>query len=90
MAGGFDEKAGGAQMGVMQGPMVSQIQYDPPLCVCFFFNNKLFCSLSTLWAQVKLKLLILPSQASIKSLQTPGLILSGVFFFYPFSSLTIK
>lgn len=23
MAGGFDEKAGGAQMGVMQGPMVS-------------------------------------------------------------------
>lgn len=22
MAGGFDEKAGGAQMGVMQGPMV--------------------------------------------------------------------
>lgn len=24
MAGGFDEKAGGAQMGVMQGPMVRQ------------------------------------------------------------------
>lgn len=24
MAGGFDEKAGGAQMGVMQGPMVSE------------------------------------------------------------------
>lgn len=24
MAGGFDEKAGGAQMGVMQGPMVSK------------------------------------------------------------------
>ncbi len=23
MAGGFDDKAGGAQMGVMQGPMVS-------------------------------------------------------------------
>lgn len=25
MAGGFDEKAGGAQMGVMQGPMVSAV-----------------------------------------------------------------
>ena len=25
MAGGFDEKAGGAQMGVMQGPMVREI-----------------------------------------------------------------
>lgn len=24
MAGGFDEKAGGAQMGVMQGPMVRE------------------------------------------------------------------
>lgn len=24
MAGGFDEKSGGAQMGVMQGPMVSE------------------------------------------------------------------
>lgn len=35
MAGGFDEKAGGAQMGVMQGPMVSQIRYDP-LQVFFF------------------------------------------------------
>lgn len=34
MAGGFDEKAGGAQMGVMQGPMVSQIRYDP---LQFFF-----------------------------------------------------
>lgn len=31
MAGGFDEKAGGAQMGVMQGPMVSQIPFDPLL-----------------------------------------------------------
>lgn len=30
MAGGFDEKAGGAQMGVMQGPMVSKhsVQLD--------------------------------------------------------------
>lgn len=27
MAGGFDEKAGGAQMGVMQGPMVSSTVY---------------------------------------------------------------
>ncbi len=26
MAGGFDEKAGGAQMGVMQGPMVRKKQ----------------------------------------------------------------
>lgn len=25
MAGGFDEKAGGAQMGVMQGPMVRKL-----------------------------------------------------------------
>lgn len=25
MAGGFDEKAGGAQMGVMQGPMVREL-----------------------------------------------------------------
>lgn len=28
MAGGFDEKAGGAQMGVMQGPMVSSTVYS--------------------------------------------------------------
>lgn len=26
MAGGFDEKSGGAQMGVMQGPMVSELR----------------------------------------------------------------
>lgn len=28
MAGGFDEKAGGAQMGVMQGPMVRTTVYS--------------------------------------------------------------
>lgn len=33
MAGGFDEKAGGAQMGVMQGPMVSSTMYRKSLCV---------------------------------------------------------
>lgn len=29
MAGGFDEKSGGAQMGVMQGPMVSADETCP-------------------------------------------------------------
>lgn len=35
MAGGFDEKAGGAQMGVMQGPMVSAV-YSGLGRVCVF------------------------------------------------------
>lgn len=41
MAGGFDEKAGGAQMGVMQGPMVSERWWDLLPLPCFV----LFCFL---------------------------------------------
>ncbi len=50
MAGGFDEKAGGAQMGVMQGPMVRKncvhrhiymyIKYLLKLCEIQFSVNK--------------------------------------------------
>ena len=43
MAGGFDEKAGGAQMGVMQGPMVSEWWWDLlPLVV---FNSQMVMNL---------------------------------------------
>lgn len=38
MAGGFDEKAGGAQMGVMQGPMVSQSRLRPLLLLPYVSN----------------------------------------------------
>lgn len=40
MAGGFDEKSGGAQMGVMQGPMVRERWWDllPLPCSFFFFT----------------------------------------------------
>lgn len=45
MAGGFDEKAGGAQMGVMQGPMVSERWWDllpfPCSLFCFFYSQLL-------------------------------------------------
>lgn len=34
MAGGFDEKAGGAQMGVMQGPMVRPRSTSKPCGKC--------------------------------------------------------
>lgn len=42
MAGGFDEKAGGgAQMGVMQGPMVSSSPFDPPFMFLFVSHKNL-------------------------------------------------
>lgn len=46
MAGGFDEKAGGAQMGVMQGPMVCSIvycgtSYRTSLCVIVQYEESL-------------------------------------------------
>lgn len=43
MAGGFDEKAGGAQMGVMQGPMVSERWWD--LLPLIIFNNQMVMNL---------------------------------------------
>lgn len=48
MAGGFDEKAGGAQMGVMQGPMVRSAVYSEYIlqdeCMCMFLVCKQFIS----------------------------------------------
>ncbi len=47
MAGGFDEKAGGAQMGVMQGPMVSgtacsgYILQEECACMCLVYESSM-------------------------------------------------
>lgn len=40
MAGGFDEKAGGAQMGVMQGPMVTTTLFSG-----YILQEKWMCAL---------------------------------------------
>lgn len=59
MAGGFDEKAGGAQMGVMQGPMVSKhcadvVQEGRPLLVesvaCPLIVGR-FIFAATMWSE---------------------------------------
>lgn len=49
MAGGFDEKAGGAQMGVMQGPMVrttvfsGYILQEESVCMFLVYKQLISC-----------------------------------------------
>lgn len=62
MAGGFDEKAGGAQMGVMQGPMVSERWWDLlPLLCSFFFYSRMFMNLLGCYSFGKVRSLDRPS-----------------------------
>lgn len=59
MAGGFDEKAGGAQMGVMQGPMVRKPFWDllplpcPSLTVCSGYAKKVKKDAPELWNEIE-------------------------------------